>query len=524
MSTMQQYETYEWTFPGTEGDGLSAEIWNGQEHFSIKGFYAGDGQCKLRFFPERAGEYHYQFSGVSAEEGTIRCSAASARHGMVRAKGTHFCCSDGSWFYPFGTTVYALVHQSEALINETLHTLSEAPFNKIRICIFPKDYQYNKNEPQFYPFARRNDGTWDVYSPCRAYWDHLERRIQQLDSMGIQVDLILFHPYDRWGFAKMPMEDNLVYLDYLLRRLSAYPNLWWSLANEYDLCYTKSVEDWETLERFIYDNDPFRHLLSNHNCFKMWDVGRDAVSHASWQTRRLAMTASLLKKYRKPVMIDECRYEGNLPEFWGNISAQDMTQRFWRVTVQGGYCTHGETFLPGTAQAEKATDTGEPDVVWWAKGGKLNGESPARIAFLRKLVDSLPGPLEPLSPSMNDMIGLPDEQMQATLTAAPEDSRGFLKAIAAMDQADRDAFFALEYSYSGHCGEDAYLFYKDDQCCASTVLQLPEDKSYRIEVIDTWEMTRSIAVDRASGSVRIELPGKPYMAVLAVRTDALAGE
>ena len=47
----------------------------------------------------------------------------------------------------------------------------------------------------------------------------------------------------------MPQADNFRYLDYLLRRLSAMPEIWWSLANEYDLCMPKkTLADWEALE------------------------------------------------------------------------------------------------------------------------------------------------------------------------------------------------------------------------------------------------------------------------------------
>lgn len=43
---------------------------------------------------------------------------------------------------------------------------------------------------------------------------------------------------------------------------------------------------------------------------------------------------------------------------------------------------HGETYLH------------DHDVLWWAKGGILHGESPQRIAFLREIVEGLPGPIE----------------------------------------------------------------------------------------------------------------------------------
>ena len=72
------------------------------------------------------------------------------------------------------------------------------------------------------------------------------------------------------------MEDNLVYLDYLLRRFSAIPEMWWSMANEYDLCAAKTMEDWYAIEDFIVANDPYGHLLSNHNCFGFYDL-RDPI-------------------------------------------------------------------------------------------------------------------------------------------------------------------------------------------------------------------------------------------------------
>jgi hypothetical protein len=47
-------------------------------------------------------------------------------------------------------------------------------------------------------------------------------------------------------------------------------------------------------------------------------------------------------------------------------------------------------------------------------------------------------------------------------------------------------------------------------------VQLPDDQSYRIEVIDTWNMTiLDAGVQR--GTCRVELPGRPYMALRLTR-------
>ena len=102
-------------------------------------------------------------------------------------------------------------------MEQTLQSLAAAPFNKLRLCVFPKDYDYNHNEPPLYAFARREDGSWDTSRPSIAFYQRLERILRRIAALGIQLDLILFHPYDRWGFAAMPQADNFRYLDYLLR-------------------------------------------------------------------------------------------------------------------------------------------------------------------------------------------------------------------------------------------------------------------------------------------------------------------
>ena len=62
--------------------------------------------------------------------------------------GTHtglpFVYENGDSYIPFGTTVYALIHQDDALEKETLQTLHTSPFNKIRFCVFPKSYELTK--------------------------------------------------------------------------------------------------------------------------------------------------------------------------------------------------------------------------------------------------------------------------------------------------------------------------------------------------------------------------------------------
>lgn len=507
---MRQYETFELTIHGAEMPSawaqanVKAEFAHGDGTVTVPGFYAGNGIYKVRFLPMEAGEYAWHVTGVVSGEGVEFCEPA-VTHGPVKTVGRGFAYADGTVFHPFGTTVYALAHQPRELIEQTMDTLSAAPFNKVRMCVFPKSYDFNKNEPDYYAFEKAADGSWDVSRPCFAFWDALEGHIKRLGQMGIQVDLILFHPYDRWGFDGMGYDNDLVYLDYLTRRLAAFPNVWWSLANEYELT-RRTKEEWYGIERFVAEHDPFGHPLSCHNIFNIWDANRPLTTHASIQSKDLPRLGSWQKKFGgKPVIVDECAYEGDIEPFWGSITGAEMSRRFWRCVTQGAYCTHGETFYS------------PDDVLWWAKGGVLHGESPARIAFCRKIIESLPEQLEGEPGFFQKVMPLRemDEAKRAEIMGKmPETFRRMVRALLESEYAD--SYANSEMGWYGHIGTDVYLRFHDTRPITRDTVELPEDKKYTIRVLDTWNMTDETVATGVSGKYTVKLPGRENMAVLII--------
>lgn len=399
--------------------------------------------------------------------------------------------------------MYALIHQDESLISQTVDTLREAPFNKIRMCVFPKSYDYNQNEPRQFAFEQTN-GRIDVRKPNVHFWQNLEKTITQLKTMGIEVDLILFHPYDKWGFAKLSKVDCLTYLDYAMRRLAAFPNVWWGLANEYDLMEHFPEQWWYEFAAFLHEIDPYGHLLSNHNSLPYWDFTDPNITHCSIQDSRMKEIPVLQEKYHKPVIFDECCYEGNIHHPWGNLSGFELAHRFWTAYTVGGYCSHGETFLDAN------------DILWWSKGGVLHGESPKRIAFLRSVLEGLPGDLESVENYWN-RLDLPRLRAELDSPEKVERMSAFEKALAKMPENRLPEFIDRFRSVRGHCGQEAYLSYYGRQCAAEGHLELPKEAAYDVEVIDIWEMTRVKALEGVSGQVKVSLPGKEGIAVLAVR-------
>lgn len=520
---MKQYQMYEmsWQCEAAKGSETVIDlnaVFSREEDgicVKVKGFYAGNGICKVRFYPEHAGNYRYHVTGIVNEDGELFCEKETNPENCrkVRAVQTHFEYENGTFYYPFGTTVYALIHQKKELYNETMESLAKAPFNKIRFCVFPKYYDWNHEEPDLFAFEKQGE-KWDFSRPCYAFWDRLDQTVRHLGEIGIQAELILFHPYDKWGFSRMTREQALSYLEYALRRLSAFPNIWWSLANEYDLLQYQK-EDWQCFADYIGANDPYHHLLSNHNAIQKWDFSNKDTTHVCLQTSDVTHLDRYMRKYQKPVLIDECGYEGTTEYDWGNLTGFEMTDRFWKTVVQGAYCTHGETFV------------NEEEILWWSKGGALKGESPARIRFLRELVESFPGPLEYLADPAAEL----DIEAVRKIAAMPEEERPelfhpgqyFYGLLGASEEEIRTVA-ENSIRWIGHCREEMYLYYLGARRPYAVTLELPGTNSYRFELLDIWEMTRKqtedvIETSNVSGkkTYRITLPGKTGMAVLATQ-------
>ncbi|WP_267420630.1 MULTISPECIES: DUF5605 domain-containing protein [unclassified Curtobacterium] len=442
-------------------DGASADV---------LGFAAGGGEYRIRFLPPTVGEWRWETTSnarsLDGMTGTMDITAGPS-HGPVRvADGFHFRYADGTRYLPIGTTSYAWTHQPEALQQETLDTLAGSPFTKIRMCVFPKSYTFNSNDPERYPFARNDDGTFDLERFDPEYWDRLERRIDDLGALGIEADLILFHAYDRWGFSTMDAASDDRYVRYVVARLGAFRNVWWALANEFDLLFDKTEADWERWAAIIQHWDAADHLRSIHNCRQVYDQSRPWITHVSMQRIDPVRTAEQTGEWRsawgKPVVIDEIAYEGDIDQGWGNITGEELTRRFWEGTLRGGYVGHGETYF--------AAD----EVLWWAKGGALRGTSPDRIRFLTDVVEGSPhGVLEPVPSDWDATVaGVPGQQ--------------------------------LVYYY-GFNRPRFRRFFHDPTI------------EWEVEVLDTWGMTIEKLPRTVSGRFVVDLPGRQYMAIRLTR-------
>jgi len=433
------------------------------------GFYDGGGVYRIRFMPDEPGKWtyitHSNIKGLDLKKGSFTCFPASGdNHGYVKVRNTFdFGYADGTPFYPVGTTCYAWVHQPVELVNQTLSSLADSPFNKIRMTVMPKNYDvYINNEPPFYPFEGSKEEGWEFFRPDPAFFRNFEEKILALQKLGIEADVILFHPYDygKWNLDRMNAEESAFYLRYLIARIASFRNVWWSMANEYDIM-RRTDEEWEALFRIIQAYDPNGHLCSIHNGMGWYNHSKPWITHLSIQTAYLQDIQDWRELYKKPVVIDECVYEGNIPNDWGNLTPEEMMNRFWISYCRGAYCTHGETYIH------------PENILWWSKGGLLYGKSPERIAFLHRLMTE--APTEGLYPFHNEW--------------------------------NKETHLIKDNVY--------YLFYYGNSQQAMARIFLPAKHRFRLEVIDAWNMTVTPVDGEFSGRTEIPLPGQPYIAVRA---------
>ena len=497
---VEQWGVYEIALNGpTNGNPFfdvrfSAVFSNGDKSVEVAGFYDGDGVYRVRFMPDTQGRWQYETRANRREltgktGGFTVTPPGKGNHGSVRVHNTyHFAYADGTPFKQIGTTIYNWLDTPEELQEETLKTLAASPFNKARMLITQQPTAYRKSfPPPRWPFVGTPPHDWDLTRFNPDFFRHYEQRIAQLRDLGIEADLILFNPYGKWGFERMDAAGDERYVRYVVARFGAYRNVWWSLANEYDFLRTKTDADWDRLGKLVEQCDPYNHLRSIHNGTLLFDQGKPWITHVSMQNGIAVETPGSAEIYRdawrKPVVYDEVKYEGDSKYRWADLTGFDMVHRFWCGTAGGTYVGHGDYF-----------NTLDEDT-WTSFGGKLSGQSAPRLAFLRKILEE--GPAEGLDPI--DKWNDPDTV--------------------------------------GKAGE-YYLTYFGRSTPTNWVFQLykrgmTDGMRFKVDVIDIWDMTITPVAGEfltkkkgsyhfadASGRA-VKLPGKPGIAIRAINIGGI---
>ena len=398
---------------------------------TVPGFYDGGADYMVRFAPPYAGTWTYVTHSSTTPEldgaagSLVADEAARAHnHGPVASNGYALQYADGTPHFSVGSTSYQWTSKGFAMQAQTLQTLAEGPdgggpvFNKLRMTVFPKWYRNNHANPvetgtayEIRPGSVAANatawgcvggdcpstaGSFDLARFNVSYWRNYEKLVRAMQRMGVVADVIVFHPYDggHWGFDCLGGRDpqsydtanDDFYLRYLAARLSAFSNVWWAMANEWNFVACKSYNTtvdngptpvWDHLFRTLGAADVYGRQTSIHNGALLYNHSQPWISHVSVQGRE-DTTPDIRATYGKPLIWDEVRYEGNISSSWGALSGEEMADRFWWGAALGVHCGHSETI-----ERFGVSDDAQP--LWWAKGGTLVGHSPQRIRWFGSL-------------------------------------------------------------------------------------------------------------------------------------------
>lgn len=398
---------------------------------------AGQGVWRTRFSPSLLGVWAYETASSSslmpALKGTLTVTPpAEGDHGPVGVSATNpraLAYADGTPHFSVGSTSYAWMHIGDANANETLASLRGSPFNKLRMTLTPKYYPWTHLEPPsgFFAFPQvkplsppcticcpAQNGTFDLTRFALPFWRTVEGHVAAMAAMGVNADLILFHPYDggHWGLDCNPEEVDHAYIRYAAARLSAFSNVWWSMANEWSLLSCKCAgQDKEHCPQAYFDrlfhtltaSDPHGRLRSVHNGPIYYNYSQPWITHVSMQCHDASCVDYAEATFSaRPIVMDEVRYEGNISATWGDMSGEQMSQRFFMFLAKGANTGHSECLQPA-AVAEVCNNINNCECspnMWWNHGGALAGTSPRNIAFFRAYVDALPVPFAQLMPQV----------------------------------------------------------------------------------------------------------------------------
>lgn len=456
MTTVRRWEPFELDLTGTSA--ASVIFATDGAHAVADTFTAGE-RLLARFAPDRVGTWHYTITaddGTEIDDGAVTCVPAPRDdHGPIRAVGTRFRHADQTAHIPLATTALWWHRRPDEDRKRTLAALADSPITSVRISILPPE-----------------STSW----PDAAELELIERAVSELRSLGRQAELVIFG--DGTALGRTGWRS---YLRQVVARFAAYRNVSWCLAIDADRAGIDGTL-WDEALRLLAETDHGHRLCTIH-AGPGFDFGDRRISHCSVRTDHARSSSILNDNFVKPAVLDGAVLEGNAPppstspepvEGWsgqdpstssgrvGDYTAEEVVLHAWETAVRGGFAAYGEWYLPD-----------DPDRgPWWMDGGELRGESLPRLAFLADVLADVPGEPRylPLRPDASTLV-VPGE-------------------------------YYLQYL-------GAHRFRK-------RAFDLP-DGAYRVELINTWDMTIEEVLRTETGSFVVEMPPLLYHAVRAYR-------
>ncbi len=231
---------------------------------TVRGFWDGGRDFKVRFCPTAKGEWKYSIQSSPADDGLAKSGSFTvaapkpASHGFLRRDEkypTSFVFDDGTRCFMLGTTYYAIVCNARAgdRWKESVSNIAKHGMNKVRMNINPTREPAKKDFTGYPPSSPFTD--WAADRLDLDHWRAADRVVRFLGEQGVLADLIVF-PYRRKKADVGTLAQDERYLRYVLARYAAFANVVWCLVNEWN--YSVLPRDyWNKMGRLARAEDPW---------------------------------------------------------------------------------------------------------------------------------------------------------------------------------------------------------------------------------------------------------------------------
>jgi len=339
----------------------------------VRGFWDGGWTFKIRFTPTIKGKWTYSVRSIPADTGLAKSGGFEAGgppagcHGFLRRDlrhPYHFIYDDGTRFFLFGQTYYNLLGRTEANWKASIDGTASRGINKIRMYVEPE--QLDKKTKSLPVFNRS--------TPDLERYRKFDRIIEYMLTGGIIADLIVFD--DNFG----TQDEDERFLRYVLARYAAYPNVVWTLVNEWNY-RPKPRNYWNVMGQIVRCEDPwmeeagFFRPLSTHQQTRInfqffdqsWPVhaiiqygvrNKDKDLDDEWKNTGKTKyrhgdewgNAGILfnRGHAMPVVNDEYGYIGE-PRDESAVPVDTLTRIkhrniIWGIYIAGGYGSAGDKY------------------------------------------------------------------------------------------------------------------------------------------------------------------------------------
>ncbi len=325
----------------------------------LYGFYDGGTVWKIRFMPDREGEWRYKiyFSDASKKplEGNFICIPSKIKGPLkiYQKNKIWFSYADGTPFYMFAFEAGEVdVLPELGVLEETLDFLQKYGFNTI---VGPHcGLSETPGVGYRAPWVNTGSG-FDFSRYDLRFWRNMDKVIFALKKRNM-----FLIPFNIFGgtnnVPRMPEEEWENFIRYWTARWSGFYNVTFQPISEWEEGF-KPEEVLQILS-LIRKYDPWKRLISVHSR----NYSRKALQIPSSQlydyfTLQDKLTdrdywkyGNTMKEIRevaeKPILAQECIWEGNGYQGEAGLDIDNMRRGSWTILLSGAYLSYGDEVTP----------------------------------------------------------------------------------------------------------------------------------------------------------------------------------